>query len=312
MIATLHILGTSSAVPTSKRWPSAQLLDFGGELMLIDCGEGCQMQLRRQKISFGRLRYIFISHAHGDHFFGLIGLLSTLSVLKVEQPLDIFAPSAVIDVMEYQMQRLGYTLKLKLTWHELKEGFSGILLETKKAVVEAIPLNHSVAVHGFIFREKITSRNICPEAIEKYQLSIPEIVNAKNGEDIERNGEKIPNALLTLPLHRPLCYAYCTDTTPIPKHPSVYEAHVLYHEATFLEQDREFAERTNHSTAGDAAKAAKINKVDHLLIGHFSGRYRTPKPLLDEARHQFPNTTVVKEGMRVRMDSKKNEVRIME
>ncbi len=312
MIATLHILGTSSAVPTAKRWPTAQVIDFGGELMLIDCGEGCQMQLRRQKISIGRLRYIFISHAHGDHFFGLIGLLSTLSVLKADQPLDIFAPAAVIDVMKYQLHRLGYNLRLKLTWHELKDGYSGVLLETKRSVVEAFPLYHSVPVHGFSFREKITAKNIRPEAIESYKLEISEIIIAKKGQDVERpDGSIIKNAWLTLPEHRPLCYAYCTDTTKVPRHPAIEHAHVLYHEATFLEKDRAFADRTQHSTSADAARSALENKVSHLLIGHFSGRYHRADGLLEEAQGIFPQTSLVEEGMRIIIDSKKDQVRIL-
>lgn len=312
MIATLHILGTSSAVPTSSRFPSAQIIDFGGELMMIDCGEGCQMQMRRQKISFGKLRYIFISHAHGDHFFGLIGLLSTLSVLKVDQPLDIFAPASVIDVMQYQMKRLGYKLKMPIEWHELKEGFSGVLWETPKAIVEAFPLYHSVPVHGFTFREKLVEKNIDPEKIKLYDLSVPEIVAAKKGKDIEReNGEILSNEELTLPQHRPLKYAYCTDTTRIPKHPFVEDAQLLYHEATFLEKDREQSDSTRHSTAKDAANAAIDNNVDHLLIGHYSGRYRTADALVEEAREVFPHTTLAREGMRIRIDSKKNTLQIL-
>ncbi len=312
MIATIHILGTSSAVPTSNRFPSAQLLDFGGEMMLVDCGEGCQLQMRRQNISLGKIRYIFISHAHGDHFFGLIGLLSTLSVLKVNQPLDIFAPASVIDVMHYQMKRLGYSLRMPIVWHELKEGFSGVLWETPKAVVEAFPLHHSVPVHGFSFREKVEEKNIDPEKITLYDLSVPEIVAAKKGEDIIRdNGEVIANEELTLPLHRPLKYAYCTDTTRVPEHPVIRGAQVLYHEATYLEKDRANSDRTKHSTAGDAAHSAVDNQVDHLLIGHYSARYRRADGLVKEAREIFPNTTMAREGMRIRIDSKRNTVQIL-
>lgn len=312
MIATVHILGTSSAVPTSSRFPSAQLLDFGGELMLVDCGEGCQLQMRRQNISFGKLRYIFISHAHGDHFFGLIGLLSSLSVLKADKPLDIFAPASVIDVMNYQMERLGYSLRMPIHWHELKEGFSGVLWETPKAIVEAFPLHHSVPVHGFSFREKLIEKNIDPDKIKLYDLSVAEIVSAKKGRDVEReNGETLSNAELTLPQHRPLKYAYCTDTTRVPKHPSVEGAHVMYHEATFLEKDRSNSDRTRHSTAQDAAYSAQDNSVDHLLIGHYSARYRRAEPLVNEARSIFPNTTMAREGMRIRIDSKRNTVQIL-
>jgi ribonuclease Z len=311
VIATLHILGTGSAVPTSSRFPSAQVLDFGGDLMLIDCGEGCQMQMRKQKIGFGRLRYIFISHAHGDHFFGLIGLLSTLSVLKANQSLDIFAPRAVTDMIRYQMEQLGYNLRVNINWHILKEGFEGILLEKKNTIVETFPLHHSIPVHGFVFREKVTQKNIDRDKIEKYQLSIPEIVAAKKGEDIIRKESIIANEAVTLPLHNPLKYVYCTDTTPVKLHPMVENAHLLYHEATFAEKDRGLSEKTFHSTATDAARSASENKVQHLLIGHFSGRYRKPDILEHEAQKIFPATTPAKEGLRIRIDSKENTIQIL-
>ena len=270
------------------------------------------MQMRKQKIGFGRLRYIFISHAHGDHFFGLIGLLSTMSVLKAKQSVDIFAPQLVIDVMLYQMEQLGYSLQMKINWHVLKEDYTGILLDKKNYIVEAFPLQHSVPVHGFIFREKVTQKNIDSEAIEKYQLSIPEIIAAKDGKNIIRdNAETIPNENVTLPLHNPLKYAYCTDTTPVENHPMVDNAHLLYHEATFAEKDRTLSEKTFHSTAADAAHSALKNNVQHLLIGHFSGRYRKLDLLEDEARKIFPNTTLGKEGMRIRIDSKENTIQIL-
>ncbi|MCC5918849.1 MAG: ribonuclease Z [Cryomorphaceae bacterium] len=312
MIATLHILGTSSAVPTSNRFPSSQLLDFGGELMLIDCGEGCQMQMRKQGIGFGRIRQIFISHAHGDHFFGLIGLLSTLSVLKVDQPLDIYAPPVVKKVIDYQLKTLGYRLRMKLHWHLIDPDFEGLLLNGNKCMVEAIKLNHSVPVHGFIFREKIVERNIDSEKISAYDLSVSEIVRAKKGKEVIReDGTVLSNEELTLPLHKPLTYAFCTDTTRVPRLDAIHKAHLLYHEATYLEKERELGFKTLHSTAKDAGMAAAENEVDQLLIGHFSARYKKTDKLLQEAREQFPNTTVAHEGMRIRIDSKTNDVRIL-
>ena len=294
----LTILGSSSATPTSERYPTAQVLDASGRFFLIDCGEGTQIQIRRQKIGFGKIKHIFISHLHGDHYYGLIGLISTFNLLGLKNDIHIYSPSQLKDIIQPQLDFLKGDLQFNVIFHPLNFKKAQIIYEDKSREVVSFPLKHSINCCGFLFREKHKERNIIKEYIQQYKIPVAQIKAIKQGAGFEtENGEIIPNEKLTTPPSPPLSYAFCSDTAFHPPVAKIIKGvNMLYHEATFTEELRDWADKTYHSTALDAAKMAKMAEAGRLIIGHFSSRYKTVEPFLEEAKNVFTNTEEAIDG----------------
>ena len=294
----LTILGSNSALPTSNRYPTAQVLNVPGRCFLIDCGEGTQMQLRRNKISFSKIRHIFISHLHGDHFYGLIGLLSTMNLLGVKSDVHIYAPSELKTLIQPQLDFIRGEMSINPIFHPLNLKKTQTVFESKNTEIISFPVKHSIPTVGFLFREKPKQANIKKEMIKAYNIPLAKIKDIKAGADFEtEDGRLIPNAKLTTPPPKPKSYAFCTDTA---FHPPIAEiingVDLLYHEATFLEELKDLAEKTRHSTARQAAEMAKLSKASKLLIGHFSSRFKNLEDFKTEAKEVFKNTELAIEG----------------
>jgi ribonuclease Z len=294
----LTILGSSSALPTSKRYPTAQVLNALGRFFLIDCGEGTQIQIRRQKISFSKIKHIFISHLHGDHYFGLIGLVSTMNLLGVKGELHIYSPSELKNLIQAQLDFIKGEMKVKLIFHPLNFKKPQIIYSDKRVEVFSFPVKHSISTCGFLFKEIQLPANIKKELIQEYNIPIAKIKDIKSGADfITEPGKVIPNKKLTTPPPQARSYAFCTDTAyHEPLIDIIKGVDLLYHEATFLEELRDLANKTLHSTAKDAATIAKLSNVKKLIIGHFSARFHDASLFEKEAREIFENTAAVREG----------------
>jgi ribonuclease Z len=295
----LHILGCHSATPRSLVFPSSQVLEIDNELIIIDAGEGMQIQLRKYKHKFNKIKHIFISHLHGDHFFGLIGFLSTLRLLGREKEIHIFAPKGLKEIIQLQFKITQTDINYPLYFHELNATKSERILETEKYSVDTIPLKHRIYTNGYLFAQKEKSRKLNITEINKH----PEIEtwayhNLKKGKDfITEEGKIIPNEKLTLPPPPPKSYAYCSDTLYNPDIiPLIKNVDLLYHEATFLNTEKELAKKTMHSTAEQAAEIAKKAQVKKLVLGHFSSRYPDENLFIKEAAPIFPNVDIAKEG----------------
>ena len=295
----LTILGSSSALPTSERYPSAHVLNVHERLYLIDCGEGTQMQLRRNKIRIGKINHIFISHIHGDHIFGLYGLLSTYSLMGRTTPLHLYAPVNYQAILLSHLSDFDIHLNYDIDFIPLNGKDPVKILDDKYLTVTAFPLVHRVPAFGFLFREKPRDRNIIKESIEKYNIPAVRIPAIKKGEDfITEEGEVIKNEEMTIPGPEPLSYAYCSDTAYFSRLASfVRGVSLLYHEATFNDSLSDLAKTTGHSTASDAARTALEAAAGTLLIGHFSARYRDLSLLVDESRSVFPRTLPAVDNM---------------
>ncbi|MGW8316044.1 MAG: ribonuclease Z [Bacteroidales bacterium] len=291
------MLGSSSALPTSKRFPTAHLLQVDERFFLIDCGEGAQIQMRRFGISASRIHHIFISHLHGDHVFGLFGLMSTLGMLGRKVPLHIYGPKRLKEMIRDHLKLFG-PLPYEVEVHPLPSRDTPYIYEDDKIRVRAVPLKHRTMTFGYLFREKERPLNIRKESIREFGLGIEEIARAKRGEDLNReDGTMIPNEQLTLPPYHPRSYAYISDTLFDPGLVEVIRgADLLFHEATFSEKDEKLAAETFHSTAPQAATIARDAGVGKLLIGHFSSRYRDLSVLVEEAREIFGQTYGVDDG----------------
>jgi ribonuclease Z len=294
----LTILGSNSALPTSDRYPTAQVLNILGRFFLIDCGEGTQIQLRRNKIGFSKIKHIFISHLHGDHYYGLIGLISTMNLLGLKSDIHIYAPSEIKNLLQPQLNFLKGDLNLNLIFHPLNFKKPQQIYTDKRVEVISFPVRHSISTCGFLFREIQKPANIKKAMVEYYKIPIAQIKEIKAGAGFTTaDGELISNEKLTNHPAHPRSYAFCTDTA---YHPPIIEVinnvDLLYHEATFLEAMRDFANKTLHSTTIDAANMAKLANAKKLLIGHFSARYNDIKLFEKEAITVFENTEAVKEG----------------
>lgn len=299
----LTILGSNSALPTSDRYPTAQVLKMPGRLFLIDCGEGTQIQLRRSKINFSKIKHIFISHLHGDHYYGLIGLISTLNLLGLKSDIHIYAPSEIKNLLQPQLDYIKGGMVVNLIFHPLNFKKPQQIYLDKRTEVISFPLKHSISTCGFLFRELPKLANIKKEMIEYHKIPVSKIKEIKNGADFETtDGEIIPNEKLTNPSPKPVSYAFCTDTAyHEPIIDVIRDVDLLYHEATFLEAMRDFATKTLHSTTTDAANMAKRANAKKLLIGHFSARYNDIKLFEREARTVFENTEAAREGKTYRV-----------
>ena len=292
------ILGSSSALPTSERYPSAHVLNAHERLFLIDCGEGTQMQLRKTRIRFAKINHIFLSHLHGDHVFGLYGLLSTFSLMGRENPIHLYAPEKYDNILKSHLRDFDINLSFDIDFIPLSGNEPVKILDDKYLTVTSFPLQHRVPAYGFLFREKISDRSIIKECIDKFHIPPLRIPAIKKGEDfITPDGTIIKNTEITLPPPKPLSYAYCSDTKYFKRLSSfVKEVSLLYHEATFDKTKADLAEITGHSTTLDAARTALDARVSTLLIGHFSARYKDVLPLVEEARTLFSETYAAIDG----------------
>ncbi len=294
----LTILGCSSATPTSKRNPTAQLLNVAERFFLIDCGEGTQIQLRKYKLKFQRINHIFISHLHGDHYLGLMGLISSMHLLGRTIELHLYCPAELQEIIEIQFKHSQSYIKFPIVYHAHKYIDNDLIYEDDRVEVRTIVLNHRIPCCGFIFSEKPHLANISKETIHLFQLTVEEIIAIKAGGDfIKRSGEVIKNEELVIPKNEPRRYAYCSDTCYDERVINlVKNVDLLYHEATFLHEMEARAKETFHTTALQAGMVAKNAGVKQLMIGHYSARYKDLEPLLDEAKSVFENTVLAIEG----------------
>ncbi|MBR4040749.1 MAG: ribonuclease Z [Bacteroidaceae bacterium] len=294
----VHILGCGSALPTTRHNATAQVIDLRDKLYMIDCGEGTQMQYRRSGLSFSRLNHIFISHLHGDHCFGLIGLISTFGLLGRTATLHIHAFPELETLLRPQLDFFCEGMPYAVEFHPFPHGCTDIIYEDRSVSVRAFPLSHRVPCCGFVFQEKPTAAHIKREMIDFYNIPFSQINRIKNGEDyITEEGKVIPNSRLTTPADTPRKYVYCSDTQFNPNNVQyIRDADMLFHEATFAEDHLARAKQTHHSTARQAAEMARLSGAKRLLIGHYSARYTDEKILLNEAREVFADTFLAEEG----------------
>ncbi len=299
MSLRLTILGCHSATPRSHGHTSSQYLEVNNEGFLIDCGEGSQAQLRKYKIKFSRIKRIFISHLHGDHFFGLIGLIATFGLLNRKSELHIHGPKGIKKIILMQLKLTGSWVAYPLHFHELEAMESELIFENDKVEVHTIPLSHRIYTNGFLFREKPLPRNLNMSAISKYpEIEICDYQNLKKGRDYKMDdGSIVPNADLTFDPPKILQYAYCSDTAYDEKIiPHIKGVDLLYHESTFLEDNKDLAEITKHATALEAATIASKADVKQLILGHYSSRYKDTTLFQEEAKIIFPNSVLAEAG----------------
>lgn len=294
----LTILGCYAATPRTFTNPTSQILEIKNRLFLIDCGEGTQVQLRKNKIRFSKINHIFISHLHGDHFFGLIGLVSTFTLLNRNTDLHIYGPKGIKEIIKLQLRLSNSWTNYGLHFHELESKESEVIFEDDKVIVRTIPLKHRVYTNGFLFEEKIDKRKLNTDAVQNYEIDKCYFQNIKNGKDITLgDGRLIENAQLTFDPKPPLRYAFCSDTGYTEAIiPLINGVDVLYHESTFLESEERLAGKTMHSTAKEAATIAFKAKVKQLVLGHYSTRYENINLFKEEAETIFPEVLLADDG----------------
>ena len=309
MPISVTILGNSSAKPTAKGHPSAQVVNINEQLFLVDAGEGVQRQMARCGISPLKLRAVFISHLHGDHVFGLFPLLSTLGLYGRRTPLKIYAPRPFGEALEGFLRLFESDLPYTPEWVEVDTTKHQIIFENDTTEIWSLPLRHRVPTAGYLFRQKEPALNVTKYAIERYGLDMHQIVAAKRGEDIElTSGEIIANDMLSYRPYPPMSYAYCSDTNYSARLAKMCEGvDMLYHEATYDASMQKMAKLRGHSSTTDAAKVAKMAGAGKLLIGHFSSRYKELEPLLQECREIFPETYIAEEKQTFTILEKRNK-----
>jgi len=295
---TFTILGSSSALPTSKRFTSAFVLNIHERFFLIDCGEGTQMQLRKYKIKLGRINHIFISHIHGDHVFGLFGLISSFNLLGRKNDLHIFGPPDLEHIIHSFLKDFYINLFFEIIFHPVNCTRSVRIYEDDKILVNSIPLKHRIPTCGFLFQEQPTWPNLKKDMIKKYNIPISKRQGIKEGDSfLIETGDIVPNYELVIPAPEPKTFAYCSDTSYNEGIlTQIKNVDLLYHEATFGSDLQELARETMHSTATEAAQLAQKASVKKLVIGHFSARYKDLTPLLAEAQKVFNNTFIAEDG----------------
>lgn len=298
MATYLTILGFNSAIPTINSAPTAQFLEMEERNFLIDCGEGTQVQLRKAKARFSKINHIFISHLHGDHCFGLPGLIASFRLLGRETPLHIYGPKGIKEMLE-TVFRLTETHKgFEVIYHELDKNYSEKIFEDNRVEVYTIPLNHRIYCNGYLFREKPKERHLNMQEISKYpEIETCDYYNLKLGKDfVLSDGYILKNEVLTKEPAKSVSYAFCSDTRYFESIvPVIENVDVLYHEATFLHDLKEMADYTGHTTALEAARIARKANVGKLILGHFSNRYGDLSVFTNEAREVFPNTFLPKQ-----------------
>ena len=295
----LHILGCGSALPTTRHFPTSQIVNVRDKLFMIDCGEGAQLQFRKSHLKFSRLNHIFISHLHGDHCFGLLGLISTLNLLGRTAELHIHSPKGLETLLTPMLDFFNWQMTYKVLFHEFDTKEPMQIYEDRSLTVTTIPLRHRMPCCGFLFAEKRCPNHIIREMVDFYQVPVYELNRIKNGADyVTSEGKTVSNNLLTRPSAPSRSYAYCSDTIYLP---SIVEqikgVDLLFHEATFANEDAPRAKETFHTTAAQAAEIARKAEVKKLLIGHFSARYEDENILLQEASAIFPDTQLAKETL---------------
>lgn len=294
----LTLLGCYAATPRTITNPTSQVLEIRNRMFLIDCGEGTQVQLRKNKLKFSKINHIFISHLHGDHIYGLVGLISTFMLLNRQTDLHVYGPKGIKEIILLQLRYSNSFTGYNLYFHELESKESEVIFEDDKVIVKTIPLQHRIYTNGFLFQEKPKERKLNVAAVEEYQIDKAYYRKIKYGGNITLdNGQIIPNAELSFDPEPTKSYAFCSDTVYNEAIvPLIQNADVLYHEATFLESEADKAEKTMHSTAKQAATIAKLANVKHLVLGHYSTRYSSIELFQQEAETIFPSVLLGDDG----------------
>lgn len=292
------ILGNNSALPAFGRHPTAQLVSVYGDVLMLDCGEGAQIQMQKFGLKWRKLQHIFISHLHGDHYFGLPGLINSMSLLGRGLPLHLYAPAGLEPIIDQILKVADSDLCYPFHFHPLDEGKSQLLVDNEHYSVLSFPVEHRIACHGFVIERKTKGRKILPDKCREYEIPAYFYERLKQGEDYERNdGLIVKNELVTESGPTSRKYAYCADTLFTNSFLSyIRGADTIYHECTYLEKDVEKAAMRFHSTAKQAAEIAKLAGAKQLLLGHFSSKYKDLDPFGEEAREVFPNVFVTEEG----------------
>ncbi len=295
---SVTILGNNSAIPSSDRHPTSQVVTCGDMQFLVDCGEGTQMQMSKYQVKRGRINHIFISHLHGDHYFGLIGLLNSYGLLSRTRPLHLYGPPELMRIIDLQLDCASTVLGYELLFIPVLPGESRILLEEKNVRVSCFPTNHRIACSGFLFRELFPKRKILAQKAAEEEIPITFFSSLQEGQDyIREDGTRVPNTRVTLDPPTEKSYAFCADTLYEESIiPSITGCDLIYHETTYMEDQRERALNRFHSTTLQAATIAKKAGVKKLLIGHFSSKYVHIEPFAEECRTVFPNTELALEG----------------
>lgn len=294
----VHILGCYAATPRALNNPTSQVLEIKNHLFLIDCGEGTQMELRRHKIKFSRINRIFISHLHGDHFFGLPGLITTFRLLGREKELHVYGPKGIKEGITTLLKLGKSWTNYPLIFHELEDREPRLLFEDEQVSVHSFALDHRIYTNGFRFQEKLAARKLDVEAVKKYRIKKQFYQLIKQGNDHElEDGTVIPNHELTLDPPEPKSYAFCSDTAyNLNIIPHISGVTALYHESTFLESEAHLTRQTGHSTAREAGMIAREAGVGQLILGHYSTRYKDIERFRQEAAKVFPNTELADDG----------------
>lgn len=295
----LHILGCGSALPTTRHFATSQVVNLRDKLFMIDCGEGAQMQFRKSRLKFSRLNHVFISHLHGDHCFGLLGLISTFGLLGRTAELHIHSPRGLEELFAPMLAFFCKTLTYPVIFHEFATKEPVVIYEDRSLTVTTIPLKHRIPCCGFLFAEKPRPNHILRDQIDYYQVPVYELNRIKNGADyVTPDGEVIANSVLTIPADAPRRYAYCSDTLYRPELvPQIKGVDLLFHEATFARTEEARARETHHTTAEQAGRIALEAEVKQLVIGHFSARYEDEETLLKEAEAVFPRVVLARENL---------------
>lgn len=295
----LTILGCHSATPRVNAFPTSQYLEINNNHFLVDCGEGTQRQMRKYKVGFSKINHIFISHLHGDHFYGLVGLLSTYGILSREKDMHIFGPKGIKNATLQMLKISESHAKFKMVFHELSSKESELIYEDDRVSVRTIPLTHRVYTNGYLFTEKEKARKLNMLNISGYpEIDKADFLNIKAGRAVTlSSGEVVPNTELTIDPIKPASFAFCSDTSYKPNIvPIIKNVDLLYHEATFLDDRQDLAKKTKHSTSIEAAQIAKDANAGQLVIGHYSGRYPDTSLFQKEAETVFENVSLAEPG----------------